>query len=51
LARAPLLFATITVCTDNHCPVHDPRAAAEQAANPAPTMAPATEAETEAEAE
>jgi ParB family transcriptional regulator, chromosome partitioning protein len=42
---------TITVCTDNHCPVHDPRAAAAQAANPAPTMAPATEAETEAEAE
>jgi ParB family chromosome partitioning protein len=42
---------TITVCTDDHCPVHDPRAAAEQAANPAPTMAPATEAETEAEAE
>jgi ParB family transcriptional regulator, chromosome partitioning protein len=42
---------TITVCTDNHCPVHDPHAAAAQAANPAPTMAPATEAETEAEAE
>ena len=31
---------TITVCTDNDCPVHDPRAAAAQAANPAPTMAP-----------
>jgi hypothetical protein len=42
---------TITVCTDNHCPVHDPRAVAAQAANPAPAMAPATEAETEAEAE
>jgi ParB family transcriptional regulator, chromosome partitioning protein len=42
---------TTTVCTDDHCPVHDPRAIAAQAANPAPTMAPATEAETEAEAE
>jgi ParB family chromosome partitioning protein len=42
---------TITVCTDDDCPVHDPRAAAEQAANPAPTMAPAHEAETEEEAE
>src|SRR6202011_5249492 len=38
---------TLTVCTDNHCPIHDPRAAAEQAADPAPTMAPAPEAETE----
>ncbi|MHB8241762.1 MAG: ParB/RepB/Spo0J family partition protein [Solirubrobacteraceae bacterium] len=42
---------TATVCTDNNCPVHDPRAAAAQAANPAPTIAPAPEAETEAEAE
>jgi ParB family transcriptional regulator, chromosome partitioning protein len=42
---------TLTVCTDNHCPVHDPRAAAEQAATPAPTMAPPAEAETEEEAE
>ena len=42
---------TLTVCTDNHCPVHDPRAAEEQAANPAPTMEPAPEAETEEEAE
>ena len=40
-----------TVCTDDHCPVHDPRAAAAQAAYPAPTIAPAPEAETEAEAE
>jgi ParB family chromosome partitioning protein len=40
---------TITVCTD--APVHDPRAAAEQAASPAPTMAPAPEAETQEEAE
>src|SRR5260370_35270602 len=42
---------TLTVCTDNDCPVHDPRAAEEQAANPAPTMEPAPEAETEEEAE
>jgi ParB family chromosome partitioning protein len=40
----------LTVCTDKHCPVHDPQAAAEEAANPAPTMAPAPEAETEEEA-
>jgi ParB family chromosome partitioning protein len=40
----------LTVCTDKHCPVHDPQAAAEAAANLAPTMAPATEAETEEEA-
>ena len=43
--------ATLTVCTDDHCPIHDPRAAEEQAANPAPTMAPAPEVETEEEAE
>jgi ParB family transcriptional regulator, chromosome partitioning protein len=41
---------TLTVCTDDDCPVHDPRAAAEQATNPAPTMAPAPEAETQEEA-
>lgn len=41
---------TITVCTDNHCPVHDPRAAAAHAANPAPKMAPVPVAETEEEA-
>lgn len=40
----------LTVCTDKHCPVHDPQAAAEAAANPVPTMAPAPEAETGAEA-
>jgi len=40
----------LTVCTDKHCPVHDPQAAAEAAANPAPTIAPAPEAETEKEA-
>jgi ParB family chromosome partitioning protein len=42
---------TITVCTDDHCPVHDPRIAAARTANPAPQMPPAPEAETEAEAE
>jgi ParB family chromosome partitioning protein len=42
--------AKLTVCTDKHCPVHDPQAAAEAAANPAPTMAPAPEDETEEEA-
>ena len=40
----------ITLCTDDHCPVHDPRAAAAQAANPAPQMPPAPEVETEEEA-
>jgi ParB family chromosome partitioning protein len=40
----------LTVCTDKHCPVHDPQAAAEAAANPVPTMPPAPEAETEEEA-
>jgi len=40
----------LTVCTDKHCPVHDPQAAAEAAANPAPTIAPAPEEETEEEA-
>ena len=40
----------LTVCTDKNCPVHDPQAAAEAAANPAPTMAPAPEVETEEEA-
>ena len=41
----------ITVCTDNHCVIHDPRAAARLAENPAPTLPPAPEAETEEEAE
>jgi ParB family chromosome partitioning protein len=40
----------LTVCTDKHCPVHDPQAAAEAAAHPAPAMAPAPEVETEEEA-
>jgi ParB family chromosome partitioning protein len=42
---------TLTVCIDDDCPVHDPRAEEEEAANPAPTMAPAAEEETEEEAE
>ena len=41
----------LTVCTDNNCPVHDPRAAAKAAEHPAPVMAPAPEAETEEQAE
>jgi ParB family chromosome partitioning protein len=41
---------TLTVCTDDDCPVHDQRAAAELAANPAPTMAPAADAETKEKA-
>ena len=41
----------LTVCTDKNCPVHDPKAAAEKAANPAPVMAPAQPTETEAERE
>ena len=46
---------TITVCTDGHCPVHDPATAArlarEEAENPAPVMEPAPEEETEEQAE
>ena len=41
----------LTVCTDKNCPVHDPKAAAEQATHPAPVMAPAPPTETEAERE
>ena len=41
---------TLTVCTDNNCPVHDPRAAARLAADRAPIMSPAAEQETEEEA-
>ena len=45
---------TLTVCTDNNCPVHDPRAAArkaqEEQQNPTPVMAPAVEEETAEEA-
>jgi ParB family chromosome partitioning protein len=44
------LGSKLTVCMDKDCPVHDPQAAAEAAANPVPTMAPAQEAETEEEA-
>ncbi len=42
---------TLTVCTDNNCPVHDPRAAARRAEHPEPVMPPAAPAETEEEAE
>ena len=46
--------ATLTVCTDRDCPVHDPETAArlaeEQAANPVPVMEPAPIEETEEEA-
>ena len=41
----------LTVCTDKNCPVHDPKAAAEQAAHPVPVMAPAPPIETDAERE
>ena len=42
---------TLTVCTDNNCPIHDPRAAARAAENPAPVMQPVPNAETEEQAE
>jgi ParB family chromosome partitioning protein len=46
---------TITVCTDEDCPVHDPATAArlvkEEAEHPTPVMEPAPEEETEEEAE
>ena len=42
---------TLTVCTDNNCPVHDPRAAARRAEHPEPVMPPGAPAETEEEAE
>jgi ParB family chromosome partitioning protein len=42
---------TLTVCTDNNCPIHDPRAAAHMAEHPEPVMPPAPPAETEEEAE
>ena len=44
---------TLTVCTDNNCPVHDPRAGARTAQqdveNPTPVITPAPEEETEEE--
>ncbi len=42
---------TLTVCTDNNCPIHDPRAAARRAEHPEPVMPPAAPAETEEQAE
>ncbi len=45
---------TLTVCTDNNCRVHDPRAAArlaqQEQENPIPAIAPAAEEETPEEA-
>ena len=41
----------LIVCTDNHCPTHDPRAAAREAEHPEPVMPPPAPAETEEEAE
>ena len=41
----------LTVCTDDHCPVHDPRAAARAAEHPAPVMESAAPTETAEEAE
>jgi ParB family chromosome partitioning protein len=38
---------TVSVCTEDDCPVHDPDAAKQLAPAPAPTVAPATEAEAE----
>ena len=40
----------LTVCIDNNCPVHDPRAATRLAADSAPILSPAAEQETEEEA-
>ena len=42
---------TFTVCTDNNCPIHHPRAAARKAEHPEPVMPPAPPAETEEEEE
>lgn len=43
---------TLTVCTDDHCPIHDPRvAAAREAAHPAPVMPEPEPTETKGEAE
>ena len=42
---------TLTVCTDNNCTVHDPRAAERRAEHPEPVMPPAPPAETQKEAE
>lgn len=42
---------TLTVCTEDDCTVHNPRIAAQRAADPPPTMAPAPDVETEEEAQ
>lgn len=41
---------TLTVCTENDRPVHNPRVVAQRAADPTPIIAPAPEQETEGEA-
>ena len=41
---------TLTVCTENNCPVHNPRVVAQRAADPPPVIAPAPEQETDEEA-
>ena len=41
---------TLTICTENDCPVHNPRVVAQRAADPPPIIAPAPEQETEEEA-
>jgi ParB family chromosome partitioning protein len=42
---------TVAVCTDTDCPVHNPHAVAQRAADPPPAILAAPEAETEEEAE
>ncbi len=47
IVYGPHVGTFLTVCTDNRCPVHDPRQAADRAANPLPTVEAPTEDETE----
>ncbi len=47
IVYGPHIGKLLTVCTDNRCPVHDPRQAADRAANPVPTVDAPTEDETE----
>jgi ParB family chromosome partitioning protein len=42
---------TLTVCTDDDCPIHDPNPAHREAPPPPPMIAPAPETETQEEAE
>ena len=41
---------TVSVCTDNDCPLHNPRIVAQRAGDPPPVTGPAHEQETEEEA-